>query len=176
MKSISKLIFITVFLFAFKCYSQFKKSHDTNYLTSKEYREIKINGIDWNDIKATQGDISKIQHLFRKNFLTEKETEPSLYITFWDTAIYFRFEDRTDEGDHYDLVDIMIDKNIWNLTIKGSVLTVGDPISKLGKIKTLKKDDGTKYAFFMCEECNEDISIYFDSNDRIKEISYTVYN
>ena len=79
-------------------------------------------------------------------------------------------------GNNYGLVDFTIYEKTPNITIKGTTLTIGDPIGKLGKVKTYIYD-GTKTVSFSCETCDaEDISIYLDSNDRIKKISYIVFN
>ena len=101
-----------------------------------------------------------------------------LYIEFWNGGIFFRFEDTGDTGNNYGIVLIGIHKNTWNITVKGTTLTIGDPIDKLGgQVKTLTNDDGTKSVFFDCETCDaESWHIDFDSKDRVEEISYTVYD
>ena len=107
--------------------------------------------------------------------ILSKETEPETYIDFSDSAVYFHFE--KGPGHNYGLVRLRIKENTWNITVKGTALTLGDPIGKLGgQFKTLANDDGTKAVFFDCEQCDESIDIDFDSKDRIKEIGYTVYD
>ena len=185
MKTILKICCIGAFLFVCMCHAQ-PREGPVNYLTLAAYEAITINGVNWECIPSddinTHYDIHDIIHQMEKHFgkhsfSITKGTEPSLYIDFWNSVIYFHFEDVMDTGNNYGLVRLRVKENTWNITIKGTTLTIGDPIGKLGKVKTLANDDGTKTVFFDCETCEaEGWSIDFDSNDRVKEIRYTVFD
>lgn len=124
------------------------KAQEINYLTASEYDAIFIDGVNWDDIRETKGDVAKMKALFGATINYKTGTEPSLSIGFWDKGFYFDFEDRSDVGNDYSLVNISIDNNLSNFTILGKTITIGDDISKLGLVKINTDKDGKKGIIF----------------------------
>jgi hypothetical protein len=166
-------IFLILILLTFSC-----KGQEINYLTEAEYNAIFIDGVNWNKIHETKGDIVKIKALFGDRTTYKTFTEPSLGIEFWNKGFYFRFEDGSDQGNQYDLVNISILNNLSSLTIKGKTITIGEDIRKLGIVKINTDKNGIKGIMFnSIEPSNSAIFIEFNQfSNIIKHIEYIVFN
>jgi len=161
------------------------KAQEINYLTKAEYDAIFIDGINWDAVRETKGDIVKMKALFGATLNFKTGTEPSLNVGFWDRGFDFEFEDRSDIGTNYSLVNIMIDNNQSNFTIKGITITIGDDISKLGLVKINIDKDGKKGIIFdSVEPSDSAIFIEFDQitnkfnqvSNIITSIEYVVFD
>ncbi len=99
-----------------------------------------------------------------------------MYIDPWNSEIYFSFGDRTDnKGNNYDLVYAKIKKNTANTTIKGTALTIGNPIGKSGEIKTYMYK-GVKTPLFGTESSDGGIHISLDFNGSVRDMRHVAYN
>ena len=160
------------------------KAQEINYLTKAEYDAIFIDGINWDTVRETKGDVAKMKALFGATVNYKTGTEPSLSIGFWDKGFYFDFEDEGDNG--FGLVLIRIHNNQSNFTIKGITITIGDDISKLGLVKISTYKDGKKDIIFdSVEPSDSAIFIEFDQitnkfnqvvSNIITSIEYVVFD
>ena len=125
MKILKFIIIICVFGFT-NCIS----SQNINTLSGEEYSNIKVNGINIDDIINTKGDITKIDNLFGFSFLLKSNDEfiKTRELRNDIKGIYIYFEDDV-------LYTYKISNNQSNLTIKGITITIGDDISKLGIVE-----------------------------------------
>lgn len=172
MKNIKKAYSI-IFLFVIvSCQSQ-----ERNYLTLAEFNNILIDGVKWQDIDNTKGDLSKMKILFGNNLNYKTADEPNSSIGFWDKGFYFDFED-LDESGEYQLINFSIDNSNSTISIKGISITLGDDFSKLGNIKINSYKDGTIGAIYILEGSDSD-GLFIKCNpstNKITEIEYILFN
>ena len=152
------------------------QSQNINFLSNTEYNNIKVNGINWIQINDTQGNITEMKSLFGNDLIIQTDTEPSLIIDFWNNikGFYFSFEDYSDTGTKYSLVDFEVTNSTSNITIKNTIITVGDNISILGNIHVNQSGKDVTYGTRFSEDT---FTIEFDTTShKITKISYNYIN
>ncbi len=147
-----------------------------NNLSATDYNAIKINNINWKQISNTKGNISQMNTFFGNTFTTTTNTDPNLTIELWDDSkgIYFRFEDGSDTGNDYTMVNFEITNNNSNLTINNKTITIGSNINELGNAQI--NASGTDIVYGM-ETTDDILMIKFNSSTNlITSIEYTFFN
>jgi len=166
------LLIITLILVTFSC-----KSQQINFLSTSDYENILIDGVNWMDIAETHGDIDKIQAIYGNSIKYEEKTEPSLIRYFYTDSFYLLFQSDSDVATDYYLDGFRIENNLSNITIRGKIITIGDDISKLGLVKINTDKDGNKGIIFALENDNSSIFIEFDQNtNKITGIQYISFD
>jgi len=162
-KSIILLTF-SIF-FGNSCHSQ------KNYLSDKE--ELKINGINFNDIRDAKGNESYMKKLFGEDLNLKKSNEPTPRVSFWNDSFYCSFE-----GDEsFNLVYLRIKKES-DFLIKDKIIRLGDSINKLGEVKVFNNQPNNLIGLilFIPLEGNCDCSFSIQYNNQSKLIEKIEYN
>ena len=161
-----KTIILLYFLASFGnlCYSQ------KNVLSNNEV--LKINGIDFEDVKNTYGDENSMKKLFGEDLTVKKSNEPTPRVSFWNDDIYCSFE-----GDNrLNLVYLRL-KNNSAFLIKNKSVQIGYPINKLGEVEILdiQSNNSIGMILFIPLEgyCDCSFSIQFSKETKlIEKIEY----
>lgn len=149
----------------------------SNIITEVEYNNIEINGIKIKDFKATEGNEVKIKNLISNPILEKDintgERGPSNY-WFKYNGFEIAFTDHSGSPNHPGIAMFSITNNNWSIKIKGTTVTIGDNISKLGSIIFNTKTNGDKGIIYQyCNGCNNFIYIDFDkTTNKITEIGF----
>ena len=156
---------------------------ERNYLTSEEFGNIKINGIRFDDIDETKGDIDKVKALFGYGGLppyirTNDGTfgEKSIRIEYLQKGFWLYFVDYaiSSEDNDYHLDGFEIKNSDSNITIKGKTVTIGDSIEKLGKVNIRYSSYSDVYLIiFKVKIASSSLHIYF--NPKTKKITKIKY-
>lgn len=163
MKILKHLIVLAIILF-----SNCTGAQNINKLSIVEYNSIEINGTNIADISYTRGSVTKMNTLFGFSFTYKAYTEPSSGIELWNDAkgVYFVFEDDS-------IYSFEISNNQSNITLKGTTVTIGDNISKLGNVKI----SNTNEIDFGTDQTSDVLTIKFDTvTKKITNIEYTYFN
>ena len=101
------------------------------------------------------------------------ERGPSNY-WFKYNGFEIAFTDNSGTPDHPGIAMFRITNNNWNIKIKGTTISVGDNISKLGSVTINTNRDSSKSIIYQyCDGCNNFIYIDFDkTTNRIIEIGF----
>lgn len=174
MKTIKRNITVLIIaILTFSC-SQAQK---VNNLTRNEYSNILIKGINWNEIKNTQGNLNQLKSFIGNDLSITQSSDPNLARTIKNNNIYFYFEDRSDIGNDYELANFVIKSNLISLTIKSKTINIGANISKLRTITILKTKEGEKKIVFGTNWTQDAIWIEFNQlTNIITKIEYILYD
>ncbi|WP_299119432.1 hypothetical protein [uncultured Tenacibaculum sp.] len=159
-----------IFVFIFLLSSVIAKSQTSNIITSSEFEGIKINATTLADLKKTKGNQSAVEKLLGPSAsYSVNETETYYYFTFNGLKVDF-----STMGSSPFVESFEVNSNASSITIKGATITIGDNISKLGKIVFSVGRNGAKSILFtQCEDCDAFINIEFDqAANTITKISY----
>lgn len=147
-----------------------------NNLSATEYNAIKVNSNNWKQISNTKGNNLQMNTFFGNTFVTKITSDPNLTKELWDDnmGIYFRFEDGSDTGNDYTLVNFEITNNNSNLTINNKTITIGSNISVLGNVQI---NASSSDIVFGTETTDDVLMIKFNpSTNLITNIEYTFFN
>lgn len=161
----SILLFTTFIFFGNTCYAQKNSLSDSD--------EIKINGVNFMNIKQTYGDETSIKILFENDFTVKESDEPTPRRSFWNNEVYFSFEGE----ETLNLVTLRL-KMGSNLLIGGKNISVGDSIHKLGEVKIFERNDmgGLGMILFVPQDGNCDCSIKVEFEKETTLITKIEYN
>lgn len=139
---------------------------NSNIISETEFNSIKINNTKFIDLKNTLGKQSSVEVLFGVPNKIEKDDDP-IYggeifsINFYYPGLEFSFFEK-------ELSNIKITSNYSSVIIKGSTVTIGDNISKLGAVSFNTQRDGSKSIVYQyCDGCNNYIYIYFNQSTKV---------
>lgn len=171
---IMKIHFIVILLITSLCTATGQPR--VNKLTPQEFENISINGKTLKTIWATNSDEVAVQHLFGPaSEVIIHNDFPSL--ASW-TLLYPGFELSFSQGtpSNGNLSSFEITNSSVMLRVKGTVIRIGDNISKLGAVKINDMTTGGKSILHVPEGADDPIlSIRFDpSTKKITEIIYYV--
>lgn len=160
-----------IFVFVFVLTSLIAKSQTSNIITSSDFDGIKINTTSLSDLKKTNGKQSNVEKLLgAAASYNVNETETYNYFTFNGLKVDFA---TTGKSKPY-IESFEVNSNASSITIKGTKITIGDNISKLGDIVFSVGRNGSKSILYAeCEDCDIFINIEFDqAANTITKISY----
>lgn len=161
-----KIIVLLSILTSFgnSCYSQ------KNVLSNNEV--LKINDINFEDVKNTYGNENSMKELFGEDLTVKKSSEPIPRVSFWNDDIYCSFE-----GDNrLNLVYLRL-KNDSDFLIKDKSVQIGESINKLGEVEIFyrQSNDSIGLILFIPLEghCDCSFSIQFSKETKlIEKIEY----
>ncbi|WP_420552027.1 hypothetical protein [Tenacibaculum aiptasiae] len=160
-----------ILVFIFLLSGLIAKSQTSNIITSSEFEGIKINATTLADLKKTKGKQSSVEKLLgAAASYSVNETQTYYYFTFNGLKVDFSTMGRSNPY----VESFEVNSNASSVTIKGAKVTIGDNISKLGKIVFSVGRNGSKSILFTeCEDCDAFINIEFDqAANTITKISY----
>ncbi len=160
---------LKLFVFLFVVTSFVAKSQTSNILSGSDYQNIKINNVIITDLKKAKGKKASVEKLLgAATSFTKDENEIYHYFKFNGLSVDFVMR-----GKPY-IESFEINNNQASITIKGTTVTVGDNISKLGDVVFMVARNGDKSILFTdCEDCDSFVNIEFDQGTNvITKISY----
>lgn len=140
----------------------------TNIISNSDIESIKINNITITDIQKTYGKQPKVEALLGATTSYENN---GFYYYFKFNGIKLDFS-TSKRKPYIESLDILT--NEASFTIKGVTVTIGDSISKLGKVELSTGRNGAKSILFAeCDDCDVFININFDqATNIITKINY----
>lgn len=160
-----------LFVFLLVITSFVAKSQTSNILSESDYQNIKINNVSITDIKKAKGKKASVEKLLgAATSFTKDENEIYHYFKFNGLSVDFVMRGKSKPY----VESFEINNNQASLSIKGTAVTVGDNISKLGEVVFMVARNGAKSILYTdCEDCDSFVNIEFDqATNVITKISY----
>lgn len=160
-----------LFILTFILTSLVVKSQTSNIVSESEFEDIKINTTSLTDLKKTKGKQTDVEALLGAvaSYKVD-ENETYYYFTFKGLKLDFSTIGKSKPY----IESFEVNTNESTITIKGTAITIGDDISKLGDIVFNVGRNGSKSILFtVCEDCDSFVNIEFDQTTNVvTKISY----
>ncbi len=153
------------------------KSQTINYLSESQFsNNIKINNLSLNEIDNPQPQKSTVESYFGCDLEEKLTTSPNLSKEYWNDqfGIYLRYEDNSDTGNEYKLINLKISGNNFPLEINSTTYFIGDDINFLNNYSV---NFASKSYLFSIQETSAIVEIYFyELNNKTWLFEYNLYN
>ena len=165
----------TIILSLFLILSSAAKSQVSSNIISKEdFNNIEINNVKLKDIKATNADKNELDSLFTYDLLKSSSIDPDgEFYNYGFDGFSIGFSGIMGTLRNPIISSFEITNTNWEMTIQGKTITIGSHKDELGNVILNNQVGGGKSVIYQyCEGCNNFLSLYLDSNNRIKKIVY----
>ncbi len=158
---------IIIILIAFT--TTVKCQPSANIITPTEYENIEINNVKLVDIKNTLGKADAVESLFGTTTSKNIDQDGDFYHYNFN-GFSINFSSIISDGTHEKPIisSFKITNNNIEFKIRGTIITVGDKVEKLGNVIFNTNTDNSKSILFMeCDGCNNFIVIEFNQSTKV---------